>query len=83
MDERIGIISHNGKQILAVDLSNCSAAEVEKTVRALPEVVDPPKPDFMIGCVIKESRLVQVRAHGEAVNLPGSDAGLYLESIKS
>jgi hypothetical protein len=39
VDERIGIISHNGKQILVVDLSNCSAAEVEKTVRALPEVV--------------------------------------------
>jgi hypothetical protein len=39
VDERIGVTSYKGKQILVVDLSNCSAAEVEKTVRALPEVV--------------------------------------------
>jgi len=39
VDKRIGVISHNGKQILLVDLSHCSTAEVEKTVRALPEVV--------------------------------------------
>src|SRR5438874_13745121 len=37
----------------------------------------------MIGRVIKEARLVQVRSHGEAVNLPRSDAGLYLESVKT
>ena len=36
---RIQFISHKGKQILLVDLSNCSAAEVEKTVRAVPEAV--------------------------------------------
>jgi hypothetical protein len=36
---RIQFISHNGKQILVVDLSNLSAAEVEETVRAVPEVV--------------------------------------------
>jgi hypothetical protein len=39
MDEHIGIISHNGKEILVIDLANCSTAEVEKAVRALPEVV--------------------------------------------
>src|SRR6266550_5249012 len=37
----------------------------------------------MIGRVIKEARLVQVRPHGEAVNLPRPDAGLYLESVKT
>src|SRR6266550_8330674 len=37
----------------------------------------------MIGRVIKEARLVQVRPHGEAVNLPRADPGLYLESIKT
>jgi hypothetical protein len=36
---RIQFISHKGKQILLVDLSNCSAAEVEKTVHTVPEVV--------------------------------------------
>lgn len=36
---RIQFISHNGRQILVVDLSNLSAAEVEETVRAVPEVV--------------------------------------------
>jgi hypothetical protein len=38
---RIGFITHRKKQILLVDLSNCSAAEVEKTVRAVPEYVTP------------------------------------------
>src|SRR6266404_2122263 len=37
----------------------------------------------MIGRVIKEARLVQVRSHGEAVNLPRSDPGLDLESVKT
>src|SRR5229473_706347 len=37
----------------------------------------------MIRNVIEEARLVQVRPHGEAVNLPRSDAGLYLESVKT
>ena len=39
MTDRIGFITHHGKQILLVDLSNCSAAEVEKTCRAVPELV--------------------------------------------
>src|ERR1700692_1150148 len=37
----------------------------------------------MIRNVIEEARLVQVRPHGEAVNLPRSDAGLYFESVKT
>jgi hypothetical protein len=39
MTDRIQFIVHEGKQILLVDLSNSSAAEVEKTLRALPDVV--------------------------------------------
>src|SRR5882724_4110414 len=37
----------------------------------------------MIRNVIEEARLVQIRPHGEAVNLPRSNAGLYLESVKT
>src|SRR5882757_8815774 len=37
----------------------------------------------MIRNVIEEARLVQVRPHGEAINLPRADAGLYLESVKT
>ncbi len=39
MHERIRLINHHGKQVLVVDLSNCSAREVEQIVRALPEFV--------------------------------------------
>ncbi len=39
MTDHIRFITHQGKQILLVDLSNRSAGEVEKIVRALPEVV--------------------------------------------
>jgi hypothetical protein len=39
MTDRIRFISHDGKQILLVDFSNCSAAEVEKVCRAVPELV--------------------------------------------
>jgi hypothetical protein len=38
-DLRIQFISYKGKQILMVNLANLSAAEVEKTVRAVPEIV--------------------------------------------
>src|SRR5216684_1444872 len=47
------------------------------------DAIHAPKSDCMIGSVIKKTRLVQVRSHGEAVNLPRSDAGLYLESVKT
>ena len=39
MTERVRFITHQGKQILLVDLSNSSANEVEKIFRALPDVV--------------------------------------------
>ena len=39
MTDRIRFISHDGRQILLVDFSNCSAAEVERTCRAVPDVV--------------------------------------------
>jgi hypothetical protein len=39
MTHRIRFITHQGKQILLVDLSHCSASEVEKVLRELPEVV--------------------------------------------
>jgi len=37
--ERIHFISHQGKKILLIDFSNCSAPEVEKIARAAPETV--------------------------------------------
>ena len=39
MNERIQFISRNGKQVLLVDLSNCSAGEVVKIAREVPKVV--------------------------------------------
>ena len=39
MHERTRLINHHGKQVLVVDLSNCSAAAVEKVVRVVPEFV--------------------------------------------
>jgi hypothetical protein len=33
------VVSHEGKQILLADFSNCSAVEVEKIARAIPEYV--------------------------------------------
>ena len=39
MAHRIRFIAHQAKQILLVDLSNCSAGEVERIARTLPEVV--------------------------------------------
>jgi hypothetical protein len=39
MTDRIHFITHQSKQILFVDLSDCAASQVEKIVRELPEVV--------------------------------------------
>lgn len=39
MTDRIRFITHLGKTILLVDLSNCKPATVEKVLRELPEVV--------------------------------------------
>jgi len=37
--ERTRFITHGGKRILELDLARCSASEVEKVVRALPDLV--------------------------------------------
>src|ERR1700723_1067453 len=47
------------------------------------DTVHAPKSDGVVGGIIKKSGLIQVRSHGEAVNLPRADAGLYLESVKT
>ncbi len=39
MEERIRFIEHQGKWILLVDFSNCSANKVEKITRAVPDYV--------------------------------------------
>ena len=39
MNERIRFVTQKGKQILLTDFSNCSAVEVEKIARAIPEYV--------------------------------------------
>ena len=39
MHDRIQLISHQGKQVLVVDLSGCRASEVEKIVREVPDYV--------------------------------------------
>jgi hypothetical protein len=38
MTDRVRFIAHQGREILLVDLSNSSVAEVEKILRALPDV---------------------------------------------
>ena len=37
--DRIRFITYQHKQILLVDLASCSASQVEKIIRALPDVV--------------------------------------------
>ena len=39
MTNRVRFIAYHGKQILLLDLSNCTATEVEKIIRAVPELV--------------------------------------------
>jgi hypothetical protein len=41
LDDRLRFISHQGKQILLIDVSHCSPAEVEKIFRAVPKLVIP------------------------------------------
>jgi len=49
LPSRIRFISQNKKQILLVDLSNCSATEVEEIVRAVPAVVtDQPRDSVLV-----------------------------------
>src|ERR1700732_4180959 len=39
MTDRLRFFTHQGKEILLIDLSHSTAAEVEKILRAVPEVV--------------------------------------------
>src|SRR6266446_9227347 len=39
MEERIRYIDHQGKKVLLVDFSNCSANEVEEIARAAPDYI--------------------------------------------
>jgi hypothetical protein len=39
MSDRVRFFTHQGKQILLVDLSNCSAAQVHEIIAALPDLV--------------------------------------------
>jgi hypothetical protein len=39
MNDRIRFITHQGRQILLVDVSHCPASEVDKVLREVPEVV--------------------------------------------
>ena len=39
VSDRIRFITYQRKQILLVDLASCSASQVEKTIRALPDLV--------------------------------------------
>jgi hypothetical protein len=37
--DRIRFVTHQGKQILLIDVSHCSAGDVEQVMRAVPELV--------------------------------------------
>src|SRR5258706_2628406 len=52
-------------------------------LRQRSDAVYAPESDSVVWDVIEKARLVQVRAHGEAVNLPRTDTGLYLEPVKA
>src|SRR5216683_809864 len=52
-------------------------------LRQRSDAVYAPKSDCMVWDVVEKTRLVQVRAHGEAVNLPRTDTGLHLEPVKA
>ena len=51
MSARIRSITHHRKQILLVDVSHCSARQVEKIIGALPEIVTArPRDSVLILC---------------------------------
>src|SRR5258706_9279242 len=52
-------------------------------LRQRSDAVYAPESDSVVWDVIEKARLVQVRAHGEAVNLPRTDTGLHLEPVKA
>src|SRR5216683_3959801 len=52
-------------------------------LRQRSDAVHAPKSDGVVWDVIEKTRLVQVRAHVEAVNLPRTDTGLHLEPVEA
>ena len=48
MDNHIRFISHENRQILLVDLTNCSAIEVERVARKVPDVVTAQPPQSVL-----------------------------------
>jgi hypothetical protein len=62
-DDRIQLITHQGKQILTVDLSHCSAVRVEKILREVPEVVS----TYPLGSVLVFCDLTGASFNREAV----------------
>src|SRR6202008_413396 len=52
-------------------------------LRQRSDAVYAPKSDRVVWRIIEKTRLVQVRAHGEAVNLPRTDTSLHLEPVKA
>src|SRR5258708_684326 len=69
----------------------CSCFSIEAKVvsvqcdglRQRSDAVYAPKSDSVVWDVIEKAWLVQVRSHGEAVNLPRTDTGLHLEPVKA
>jgi len=49
MEDRIRFIEHQGKQILFIDLSNCSAVEVKRWAESIPKfVTQHPKESLLV-----------------------------------
>src|SRR6266700_4881340 len=69
----------------------CSCFSIEAKVvsvqcdglRQRSDAVYAPKSDGVVWGVIEKAWLVQVRTHGEAVNLPRADTGLHVEPVKA
>lgn len=67
MPERIRFLDHKGKQILLVDLSNCTPEEVAKISRLVPSYLAPEPPDSVLlladftGSKIDKSALTTIK----------------------
>src|SRR5579859_6794676 len=47
------------------------------------DAVDTPETDSVVRSVVEKSGFIQIRAHGETVNLPGADASFYFETVEA
>ena len=62
-DDRIRFITHRGKQVLFIDLTNCSAAEVKKISRLVPTYVTTmPKGSVLLLCDFTGSQVDRAAA---------------------